>query len=207
MTDDLRTERETQLRAFYAKEVGTRAGRVHAGRRDDLRAEFIELLRAEQRSDVLEVGCGAGQDGSAFAAAGLAYTGVDLTPESVAYCRSLGLRAEVASALALPYPDGTFEAAWTMSTLMHLAPDDQVRAAAELARVLRPGALLAVGVWGSRTPNERTHTNEFGGRYFATTDDDHRQAMLSTVGAVERFETWPDDRSDQHYQWAVVRIP
>ncbi|GAB3752840.1 class I SAM-dependent methyltransferase [Microlunatus parietis] len=206
MTDDLRAERETQLRTFYAKEVTTRAARVYAGRRDELRAEFIELLGTEQRSDLLEVGCGAGQDGSAFAAAGLRYTGVDLTPESVAYCRGLGLQAEVASALDLPFPDGTFEAAWTMSTLMHLAPDDQARAVAELARVLRSGSPLAVGVWGSPAPDERTHTNEFGDRYFATTDDDHRRTMLSAVGTVERFETWPDDRSDRHYQWAVVRI-
>ncbi|MFC7623355.1 class I SAM-dependent methyltransferase [Microlunatus sp. GCM10028923] len=205
MTAD-RIERENQLRSFYGKEVATRAARVNAGRRDELRGEFIELLGAEQRSGLLEVGCGAGQDGGTFAAAGLAYTGVDLTPESVAYCRELGLRAEVASALDLPFPNGSFEAAWTMSTLMHLAPDDQGRAVAELARVLRPGSPLAVGVWGSRAPDEVIHTNDFGDRYFATTDDDHRRAMLSTVGTIERFEAWPDDRSDRHYQWAIVRV-
>lgn len=206
MDDDQRSAREGQLRSFYAKEVTVRATRAQAGRRDELRAEFVDQLHGERRKSVLEVGCGAGQDGQALVAAGLTYTGVDLTPESVAYCRGLGLRAEVASALELPFPNDTFEAAWTMSTLMHLAPDDQGRAVAELARVLRPGAPLAIGVWGNETPAETVRTSEFGARYFAALNDDQRRAMLATVGTIERFACWPDDRSDAHYQWAVVRV-
>jgi len=198
-----RAGREAQLRAYYARGVEFRSTRKHDGRRAEVRGEFIDLIRQEGRRTVLEIGCGTGQDGSALVRAGLDYTGVDLTPESVEFCRKLGLETQVASALELPFPDRTFDAGWTMSTLMHLAPDDQARAVAELARVVRPGAPFAIGVWGSDVPDEHVLATDFGDRYFATVDDDSRRAMLSSVGTIERFVSWGD--SQWHYQWAVVR--
>lgn len=201
-----RADRENRLRAYYGREVAARAVRQHGGRRTRLHSEFAELLLREGRSSVLEIGCGTGQDGVAFTTAGLDHTGVDLTPESVEHCRRLGLTATVASVLELPFPDDTFEAGWTMSTLMHLAHDDLAPALAESARVLRPGAPFAVGVWGSRERGEHLYTNEFGARYFGTSDDTTLQATLRTVGTIERFDTWPAPDTDLHYQWALVRI-
>lgn len=202
-TAEERAAREAQLREFYAREVTARATKKHGDQRVERRTAFVELLRREDRRTVLEIGCGTGQDGRALADHGLAYTGVDLTPESVDYCRSLGLEAQVASALELPFPDATFEAGWTMSTIMHLAPDDQARAIDELARVLRPGAPFAIGVWGNDAQSEEIFSSEFGDRYFAALDDDNRRAMLSRVGTIEQFVTWGDE--EWHYQWALVR--
>ena len=206
MTAGDRTGREAQLRAYYAKEISTRAARDLGPRRAELRSEFIELLRREQRDSILELGCGAGQDGTALNEAGVDYVGVDLTPESVQHCRQLGLTAEVASVLELPFADDTFEAGWTMSTLMHLAHSDLGPALAECARVLRPGAPLMIGLWGNAAPTTEVSSSEFGDRPFYGTDDNRLRTSLATIGTVERFDTWQRTDAPSHYQVALVRI-
>jgi SAM-dependent methyltransferase len=133
-----RPSRERDLRRYYDDEVGTRAARALAPERIAHRTSFIELLERESRRRIIEVGCGPGRDGVPFADAGLEYLGVDLAPAAVRHCRSLGLRAEQASVLDLPFDDASFDAAWSMSTLLHVADEDLGRAVAEIARVLRP---------------------------------------------------------------------
>jgi SAM-dependent methyltransferase len=52
------------------------------------------------------------------------------------------VRFEYADALELPYEDATFDGAWFVESLIHMP--DKERALAEVARVLKPGARLAV---------------------------------------------------------------
>jgi SAM-dependent methyltransferase len=156
---------------------------------------------------VLEVGAGPGRDGTAFTEAGLAYTGVDLAPASAGACRARGLDVRVASVLELPFASGAFDAGWTMSTLLHVADADLDAALAEIVRVLRPAAPLAVGLWGGRDlegpGGEATHGPA---RFFSFRSDEKVRAALERHGVVERWETWPG-ASDLHYQFAVLRTP
>jgi SAM-dependent methyltransferase len=203
-----RTQREHDLAVYYDSEVHERAGRELPAERVARRGEFAALLAAEGRRSVLEVGAGPGRDGSAFAAAGLAYTGVDLAPASVAVCRGIGLDVHVASVLDLPFPDAAFDAGWTMSTLLHVADVDLDAALAEIVRVLRPGAPLAVGLWGGGEIGEGPHGDDGHGpaRFFSFRGDERVRDALGRHGAVERWTTWPGSRS-LHYQFALVRTP
>ena len=148
MNDSARAQRETDLVSYYNNEVRDRAVRELPASGVERRTAYLEQLANEGLHSVLEIGSGPGRDGEAFAAAGLAYTGVDLAPESVDACRALGLDAQVASVLALPFDDASFQAGWTMSTLLHVADEDLDSALAEIVRVLRPAAPLAVGLSG-----------------------------------------------------------
>ncbi len=171
------------------------------------RDRFAAQLVADGRRRVLEIGCGPGVDGAAFAAAGLEWSGVDLAPASVEFCRVHGLDAHVAPVHALPFADDTFAAGWTMSVLMHIADVDIDEALAELVRVLEPGAPLAIGTWGAAATSEgpvRIEGQE--PRFFSLRADDRWRAVLQRHGAVEQWATWPDPRSDWHYQWAVLRV-
>lgn len=100
MIDDARGQRDAGLIVYYDREIGERAGRELSAQRVAGRGTYLELLQREGRRSVLEIGCGAGRDGAAFAGADFDYTGVDLAPQSVAKCRELGLDAQVASVLA-----------------------------------------------------------------------------------------------------------
>jgi SAM-dependent methyltransferase len=195
---------EDALRRFYDVELAERESRpLGDGRQRHLEA-FVDLCVREGRTRVVEVGCGAGRDGKPMAEAGLAYSGVDLSSTGVAICRRLGLDAVQASATGLPFPDDAFDAGWSMSTLMHLPGDGMERALAELGRVLVPGGLLEVGVWGKDVDGERFDS---GGRYFRQRTDDDLRRLLGAVGEVLAFETWDHlDDDGAHYQWARVRV-
>lgn len=203
---DARTQRETDLVSYYDNEVQSRLGRELPAERVDRRSAFVELVVREGRKAVLEIGCGPGRDGQALASAGLVYTGVDLAPNSVAACRALGLDARVASVLELPFEDASFDAGWTMSTLLHVADSDLDAALAEITRVLRPGAPLAIGLWGDETGGERHWADERGfgpPRFFAIRTDGSLLTTLRRHGTVEQWQTWAD--GPMHYQWAVLR--
>jgi SAM-dependent methyltransferase len=204
-----RARRENDLIVYYDREVLDRAGRELPAARLGHRAAFLDLLNREGRRSLLEVGAGAGQDGIAFAAAGMSYTGVDLAPEGVGYCCSLGLDVRVASVLDLPFEEASFDAGWTMSTLLHVSDDDLDDAVAELVRVLRPGAPLAIGLWGGRESSEGPRENGAGfgpPRFFSVRTDEQLRAALRRHGTVEQWATWQADDA-RHYQWAVVRTP
>jgi len=66
------------------------------------------------------------------------------------------LRLEVADATGLPYEDARFDAVYSASVLEHIPGEGDVAAAAEIARVLRPGGIAALTV-----PYGRAHRDEY----------------------------------------------
>lgn len=100
---------------------------------------------------VLDVGCGIGGPARFLAHhLGVSVQGVDLTPESVRTAESLTRRSgleglvqfSVASALKLPFDDGTFDAA----TMLHVGMNipDKAGAFREIHRVLKPAGIFAL---------------------------------------------------------------
>ena len=191
------------MRDFYDGEMAERAVRPLGEDRERRLAAFVDECLRRGLERVLEVGCGGGRDGVPMQDAGLAYEGVDLSPVAVEICRGLGLSAQEALASALPFDDDAFDAAWTMSTLMHLEGDEMDVAVAELGRVVRPGGLLEVGVWGHVSQPEWVAED---GRYFRMRTDDEVRELLGRVGEVEEFENWDLSDDGGRYQWARVRV-
>lgn len=114
-------------------------------------AEFLDQLGLSPAMQVLDVGCGLG-GAARFAATryGSRITGIDLTAEYVETGRVLtqwlGLDDRVSlqtgSALALPFSDAVFDAAYMLHVGMNIA--DKAALCAEIARVLRPGARFGI---------------------------------------------------------------
>ena len=75
--------------------------------------------------------------------------GVDPSEGQLAFARgrpgTKGVEFRVADAQALPFPNDSFDAA-TMALVIVLVPDP-LKAARELARVLRPGGVTATYMW------------------------------------------------------------
>jgi SAM-dependent methyltransferase len=96
-------------------------------------------------SRVLDLGCGAGGTTRSLVAArpDLAVSGCDFSRAAIAAARSFGddIPYAVADATALPYADGSLDAVIVYDVLEHIP--DVGRCLAEIARVLRPGGVLA----------------------------------------------------------------
>jgi ubiquinone/menaquinone biosynthesis C-methylase UbiE len=111
-------------------------------------AEQVDFARDMH---LIDIGCGIGGPSRYFAAQrGCRVTGIDLTHDYVAtadaLARHVGLSARVAyrqaSALALPFEDGTFDGAYMMHVGMNIT--DKPALFGEVRRVLKTEALFAV---------------------------------------------------------------
>jgi len=109
---------------------------------------IMERIERESRAlrgkHLLEIGCGMGFDSLEFLKRGVRVTATDLTPTAVGLARRhfdvAGVRAEdvrTENALALSFPDDTFDAVWSNGVLH--ATGDTRRAIAQARRVLKPG--------------------------------------------------------------------
>jgi len=105
------------------------------------RARFLRELKGDGLG--LDVGCGTGRLLQAVGGAGV---GVDLSGGMLAVLSRHGRGvAARASATALPFADGTFDAVWSVAMLHHLAAPERVAAAVgEMWRVARPGGVVVI---------------------------------------------------------------
>ncbi len=112
---------------------------------------FATTLSTADARTVLDLGCGTGQLAERLAGRGLDVTAVDISPANVQAARARGVEAQMADFASLPFPDDSFDAAFAMNSLIHVPPADLSAVLAEIARVLRPGALLLSVMWGGQT--------------------------------------------------------
>jgi SAM-dependent methyltransferase len=100
--------------------------------------DALQRLLGPGEGRCLDIGCGTGVSTAAVAELGWSAVGVDLSPDMLEVARGRGLEIVQASADALPFDDGAFDAA--VSVWTHTDVEDFCAAIRETARVLRPEA-------------------------------------------------------------------
>jgi SAM-dependent methyltransferase len=109
----------------------------------------VDRLDPKPGEKILDIATGTGWTARRIAARGSKVTGVDFSPELIrAACRldqSGSIYFRVADAEALPFADEEFDA--VVSTFGVMFCGDQEKAAAELARVCKPGGRVALTAW------------------------------------------------------------
>lgn len=107
---------------------------------------------------VLEIGLGQGADSEQLIRRGARWSGLDLTPESVARVKArMALRklphdeVRVGSALAIPYPDRSFDVVFSHGVLHHI-PEIH-KAQAEIRRVLKGDGVLIAMLYAKHSLN------------------------------------------------------
>jgi SAM-dependent methyltransferase len=116
---------------------------------------FVDFAAVGTVASILDVGCGTGSLTFALAKmlSGVRITGLDRSRAYLAYASSRvpaggQLAFEQGDAAALPYEDGSFDAALSLLAL-NFVPDAK-GAARELMRVTRTGGVVAAAVWDFR---------------------------------------------------------
>jgi SAM-dependent methyltransferase len=120
---------------------------------------FLDWLDLAKGLKCLDVGCGNGAFTEVLAAsvAPSELTGVDPSEEQLAFAKvregTKLAQFRIGDAQALPLRDGYFDVA-IMALVIGFVPDP-VRAVSEMARVVRPGGVVAAYMWGA--PSSSPH--------------------------------------------------
>ncbi|MGI5503126.1 SAM-dependent methyltransferase [Lentzea sp. CA-135723] len=141
---------------LWASEEDESSNRVAAER---MTALHIEKLGAWHGSRVLDLGRRVGT--SAFRLAEASHADIVSVSPFAEHVERANSRAEAlfvddqvrfvhADPHAMPFPDGSFDAAWAVETLPHLG--DRVSVLRELARVVKPSGLVVVSDFVQRRP-------------------------------------------------------
>lgn len=112
---------------------------------------------------VLDVGCGTGNAALAAARRRAVVTGIDIATALIARAERRAsaeglpdIDFQVGDAAALPFADDSFD--YVVSTFGAVFLPDQAAAARELARVLRPGGVVALTAWARQSlPSDVYH--------------------------------------------------
>jgi SAM-dependent methyltransferase len=188
------------LRKAYDADVARRDAMEPATWRIETIDRFSEALTEGAASTVLELGCGTGQLAHYLLDMGFAVSAIDLSPGNVEATKRRGVDAEVADFVSLPYADASFDAAFAFNSLIHVPEAELPEAFAEIRRVLIPGALLLVVVWGG-TRHEGPLPDDWldPPRYFSFYADDEIVAMQIPGFTLVDFTTRDDTEDLDHH--------
>lgn len=111
---------------------------------------LVDIAKAHfgsiQDKDVLDIGCGVGNYHRLLRPHISKLSGIDVSAECVARARERneGVVYKVYDGERLPYPDGSFDIAYTICVLHHVPPANWARFVEEMHRVIRPGGLALI---------------------------------------------------------------
>lgn len=144
--------------------------------RSDVNVAVVALVEPEPSEDLLDIGAGMGaasvvavrmlDTGSVTAVDPLPFMRLGLNARRLWPGRRRYLRVVEGTAEALPLADDSIDAAWATNAMHHF--DDLDAAAAELARVLKPGGRAVFAEEQFTDPSHPSYES-FGGNQ----DDDH----------------------------------
>lgn len=195
------------VRSYYEEEARLGLRRLLKGRRVELRNEFLLLLEREGHRSVLDLGAGPGHDGQGFVEAGIRFIGVDIAHGNCLLAAEADITVVQGSIAAPPFRPQSFDAGWSMSTLMHVPEDQAVEALADMTTPLREGAPFVVGLWGGERRDVIDGSKIEGRqRLFSLRPLTRNRELLEACGSVEHTLTWNVGPDDWEYQVFRIRI-
>ena len=184
----------SDLRTAYNQSAEQRDQGTKSTWKLEARQVFLEQLQHEGKTRLLEIGAGPGVDGRFFQDNNFTVTCTDLSPEMVRLCREKGLDAHVMDFLNLDFPDAHFDAVYALNCLLHVPKADLPRVLQSIRRVLKPGGLMFMAVYGGFEQEDvwqgDSHEPK---RFFAFYTDEQIQAIVSRHFDLEQFTAVNND--------------
>lgn len=144
------TNFKEQLKVAYGKDAQRRDSAE--GKRDkwklDIRQQFVDFLKTENKKTILELGSGAGWDAKFFQDNGFNILATDLSNEMTKMCQKRGLSAKVMDLYDLASLGTTFDAIFSLNVLLHVPRKDLETVLKGIHGALNEGGIFFYGVYG-----------------------------------------------------------
>jgi SAM-dependent methyltransferase len=178
------------LRETYNKYAGEREAYAMQDWKLELRSKFLSLLQNEQKRTLLEIGAGTGRDSKFFQDQGLDVVCIDLSPAMVELCKQKGLTAYVMDMADIQLPAGSFEAVYSMNSLLHLTKAEFPLVLRNIDRLLKTDGVVFIGMYGGRDhegvwENDSYHPK----RFFSFFTDERLKQEVEKVFDIISFES------------------
>jgi SAM-dependent methyltransferase len=198
---------KSNLIEAYNKNASERETYIIENWKLELRADFLSLIKEENKFSFLEIGAGAGKDSLFFQENGLSVKCIDLSPELVKICKQKGLDAQIMDMAQLSFPEESFDVVYTLNSLLHIPKEELPIVLKNIQMVLKPNGLFRLGVYGSE--NESEHIWEDDSyepkRFFAFYSDEHLKQITSQYFELVSFKKIIIEENAPHFQHLVLR--
>lgn len=170
------------------------------------RANFLTLLQSKNKSSLLEIGAGTGRDSKFFQDMGLAVTCIDLSPEMIKLCQQKGLSAQVMDMTDLNFPPDSFDAVYSLNSLLHIPKAEFRTVLGNVKKVLKPSGLFYLGVYDSDEKSEGIWEQDVYNpkRFFSFYTDENIQKITSEIFELRYFKHIPVEGSRPHFQSLIL---
>lgn len=183
------------------------------GKRDqwklDVRQQFVDLLKAENKTTVLELGSGAGIDAKYFQDQGLTVLATDLSDEMVKMCEKRGVKACVMDLYNIPALKKSFDAIYSLNVLLHVPKKDLRMVLAHIYNTLNTNGIFFYGVYGGRDEEKIiTDTSKMNlPRLFSFLSDETLRQVVESKFEVIDFQpiSIGNDKPGLHFQSLFLR--
>ncbi|ANS74198.1 hypothetical protein AWM70_06050 [Paenibacillus yonginensis] len=168
--------------------------------------DFLVFFDEGEESRILDLGAGTGQHSLYMKERGLEVTCIDLSSNMVELCLQKGLKAYEMDFYHIHFEDNHFNGIWAMNTLLHVPKQDLLQVLEGVRRVLKPGGLFYMGVYGGYNSegiwDEDTYSPK---RFFSFYDEVSMKEMVSQVFKLESFKTVSLDGMELDFQGMILR--
>jgi SAM-dependent methyltransferase len=179
---------------------------IGAWKRDE-RKTFLDLIQAENKVRLLEVGAGTGVYGKYFQDCGIQVVATDLSGAMVKCCQEKGLEAYEMDFLNLNFPSETFDAVFAMNCLLH-APDENLPSILSIIhQVLRVDGLFYWGQYGGVEQAGVYEDDHYRPkRFYSFLTDNRMKEMAQEYFSIHAFKTIElEEEEDFHFQSLILR--
>ncbi len=193
------------LRKTYNKYAQERETNRMQGWKMEERSKFLSLLQKERKQALLEIGAGTGHDSKFFRDHGLEVVCIDLSPAMVELCRQKDLTAYVMDMADIQLPANSFDAVYSMNSLLHLTKTEFPWVLLQVDRLLRADGVFFIGMYGGRDYEGVWENDSYDPkRFFSFFTDEHLTQEVAKVFNIISFESFLIEPEDTIYFQSLI---
>ncbi|WP_432662059.1 GNAT family N-acetyltransferase [Wukongibacter baidiensis] len=168
--------------------------------------KFLSYMRKEEKVNLLDLGAGAGKQAEVFKDNDIDVTCIDISKEMVRLCKDRNLKAYIMDFYNLVFGNETFDAAWSMNTLLHVPKNSIGKVLKNINRVLKPDGIFYFGLYGGHKSEGIWEADFYNPkRFFAFYEDDEIKEIVKNDFKIIEFDTIPMGKDKPYYQSFILR--